>query len=162
MIDLISEFPNLNPKYLRLIQEYGKDILENEDYQKNKEYIQHGKVSIYEHSIMVTCIALQMAENKENVNIQSLCRSGLLHDYFKYDWHIYARKNGLHKLHGFYHPRYAAQNAKKDFNITELEMDIIKSHMWPLGLDFPKHKEAWILLLADKKCALIETLTMRK
>lgn len=163
MIDLVKQFPKLNPIYLKQVEEYGLDILEHKEYLKNKEYIQHGKVSIYEHCVMVATIALEIANNtKPLVNKEKLCRAALLHDYFKYDWHKYAKENGIHKLHGFYHPRYAAINAKKDFNISKLESDAIKSHMWPLGFDFPNSKEAWILFLADKKCALKETVLMRK
>ena len=163
MIDLTKQFASLNPRYLHMIEKYGQDILQYDDFLKNKEYFQHGKVSIYNHCIMVTCIALEIAEkSKHLINTKALCRSALLHDYFKYDWHNYAKENGIHKLHGFYHPRIAAENAKKDFNISPLEENIIKSHMWPLGFDFPASKEAWILLLADKKCALKETLLMRK
>lgn len=156
MKSLIDEFPKLESKYLKQIEEYAGDILYSDEYQKNRDYIQHGATSIYEHCIYVTCECLKIAENK-NVDKKQLVRAGLLHDYFKYDWHIYGKKNGLHKLHGIYHPSYAAENAKKDFDITKKEENAIRSHMWPLGFDFPHSKEAWILFLADKNCALKET-----
>ena len=159
MINLTKEFPNLNQKYLKQIEEIGFDIINNEEYLKQKNYIQHGKTSIFEHCITVTCKCLEIVEKgKYSVNTNKLVRAALLHDYFKYDWHIYAKINGIHKLHGFYHPNYAAENASKEFEITELEKNAIKAHMFPLGFTFPRSKEAWILTTADKSCALKETL----
>lgn len=159
MINLIEEFPNLNHKYLKQIEEIGFDIINNEEYLKQKEFIQHGNTSIFDHCITVTCKCLQIVEKgKYNVNINKLVRAALLHDYFKYDWHAYAKNNGIHKLHGFYHPGYAAKNASREFNVSKLEENAIKAHMFPLGFAFPRSKEAWILTMADKSCALKETL----
>lgn len=158
MVDLKKEFPNINPKYLDEIEEYALDIINFEDFIKQKEYIQHGSTSVYEHCILVTCKALEIADQKKfSINRKKLCRAALLHDYFKYDWHIYGKTHSITKLHGFYHPSYAAENAKKDFNIDDLEENAIRSHMWPLGFAFPHSKEAWILTMADKNCALFET-----
>ena len=157
MVDLKEEFPEYNSQYLQQIEEYASDIINDERYLMHKKYIQHGSTSIYKHCIMVTCRCLQVASKKNDIDKKRLVRASLLHDYFKYDWHIYARENGLHKLHGIYHPTYAAENAIKDFNISKLEENAIRAHMWPLGFAFPKSKEAWILFWADKYCALNET-----
>lgn len=154
----------LNKKYIDEINDNASDIILHPEYQKNKEYIQHGKVSIYEHCIMVTIQCLKIADifNLNFFERRKLIRAALLHDYFKYDWHNYAKENGLNKLHGIYHPGYAAENAKKDFNIDKIEENCIRSHMWPLGFEFPKSKAAWILFMSDKISALSETITMRK
>ena len=158
MARLYEEFPNINIKYLREIEEYGSDIINSEEYQKQKQCTQHGNTSVYKHCILVTSKCLEMADhNKSLINRRKLCRAALLHDYFKYDWHDYGKQNGLKKLHGIYHPIYAAENAKKEFNISDLEENAIRSHMWPLGFAFPHSKEAWILFWADKNCAFKET-----
>lgn len=159
MKSLIEDYPNLNPKYLKQIEKLASDIINNEEYLKQKDYIQHGNTSIYDHCIIVTCKCLEIVENRKlDVDVKKLVRAALLHDYFKYDWHHYSKKNKLHKLHGYYHPTYASENASKDFGISKLEENAIKSHMFPLGFDFPHSKEAWILTIADKSCALKETL----
>ncbi len=160
---LENEFPFLNHDYLKELESYASDILNFEDYIKHKNYRQHGCVSVYEHCIFVACKSLQMADlYKLSIDRKQLVRAALLHDYFKYDWHNYARENGVHRLHGVHHPRIAAENANKDFSITTLEDNAIRAHMWPLGSAFPKSTEAWVIFFADKDCAFKETLTMRK
>lgn len=59
--------------------------------------------------------------------MEQLIRGALLHDYFLYDWH-----NQLtpHHLHGFFHPGVALRNASMDVELTPIEHDIIKKHMF--------------------------------
>lgn len=85
-------------------------------------------------------------------------RGALLHDYFLYDWH-----NQLtpHHLHGFFHPGVALRNASMDVELTPIEHDIIKKHMFPLTLVPPKYLESWIVCWIDKKCSTRETLQRR-
>lgn len=40
--------------------------------------------------------------------------------------------------------------------MNEIEIDIIKKHMWPLTIVLPKYKEALVVMLVDKYCALME------
>ena len=75
--------------------------------------------------------------------------------YFLYDWH---EKDKSHRLHGFYHPSTALRNAKEDFDLNPIEENMIARHMFPLTPIPPRYKEAWILCLADKYCATVETL----
>lgn len=158
MIDLESEFPKLNKKHLKEIEETALEILDSDLYQKTKKYMQHGDVSVYEHSIMVCCRCLHYADKAKNeVDRKLLIKAALLHDYFCYDWHIDKDKSGG-KKHAWRHPSIAAENALKDFGLTKKEENAIRSHMWPLGKDsLPKTKEAWILLVADKDSAFKET-----
>lgn len=81
-------------------------------------------------------------------------RGALLHDYFLYDWHT---KHEGHSLHGFFHPGRALKNAERDFSLSPTERNMIKTHMFPLTLPPPKCKESWILVVADKVCAIKET-----
>ena len=123
-----------------------------------KKYTQHGKVSTYDHCLRVArnsyrlCKALKMKVKEED-----LVRGAMLHDYFLYDWHTHEGR-----LHGLTHPDTAASNAKRDFDLTEKEENIIKSHMWPLTLKhIPKSREAVVVCLVDKICSLKETLLNR-
>ena len=90
-----------------------------------------------------------------NIDEKSLIRGALLHDYFLYEWH---EKDKSHRLHGFYHPSTALRNAKEDFDLNPIEENMIARHMFPLTPIPPRYKEAWILCLADKYCATVETL----
>jgi uncharacterized protein len=89
------------------------------------------------------------------VDYASLIKGALLHDYFLYDWHD--RSNG-YRLHAFSHARKALQNACEDFELTPKEKNIILRHMFPLTPIPPYYLESWIICVADKFCALKETL----
>ncbi|MFR4318470.1 MAG: hypothetical protein ACLT2Z_02850 [Eubacterium sp.] len=49
-----------------------------------------------------------------------------------YDWHVNDDPN--RKLHGFFHPSVALENALKDYELSKKEQDIIKHHMFPLTI----------------------------
>ena len=124
-----------------------------------KNAIQHGLTTVYEHSVGMTGASLKLAEFFHlKVNEKALIRGALLHDYFLYDWH-----NQLtpHHLHGFFHPGVALRNASMDVELTPIEHDIIKKHMFPLTLVPPKYLESWIVCWIDKKCSTRETLQRR-
>lgn len=123
---------------------------------EERNYLQHGSTTVYEHSVHVALASIFLAEWLHiRVDGPSLLRGALLHDYFLYDWHDPCPG---HRLHGFTHPKTALQNASRDFNLTEIEKNIIARHMFPLTLVPPTCREAWIVCLADKYCALQETI----
>ena len=71
-----------------LIEEHAHDIINDEKYLKQKEYMQHGDISVYDHQLMVTKTSIKIAKKlRIKVNYESLIRGSLLHDYFLYDWH---------------------------------------------------------------------------
>lgn len=149
-----------DPKIMRMIHQYGGDILSSESFRREQKYMQHGTTSTYTHSLAVCYMALMIAGRMpdEKLNLQSLVRGCLLHDYFLYDWH---ERDASHRLHGFTHARRAMENAIRDFSVSPLEARMIRSHMFPLNLTrIPTSREAWILCLADKICASCETLHM--
>ncbi len=144
-------------KYITIINKYGEDILISPNMISSKEYIQHGNISVYDHSKKVACLCVAIANHLPiKVNMSSLVRGALLHDYFLYDWHI---KDKSHRWHGFTHAKKSLKNAQRDFNINDLESDMIKSHMFPLNLHLPKYKESYILCLADKISTINEVFT---
>ena len=146
-----------NPKIIEIIKRYGEDIIHSSLYQREKDYCQHGVISTYEHSIAVTYMAVSLAmKKKKPVNMRSLVRGALLHDYYLYDWHNPEVKG--RKVHGYTHARCSMENAIRDFGITKLEQEIIFSHMFPLNLSrVPRSREALLVCLADKICASFET-----
>lgn len=140
----------------------GDDVLHSKGMHSERQYIQHGDVSVYEHCLHVAFFSLLFAEWLHlSVDRRSLIRGALLHDYFLYDWHDKTREN-YQKLHGFYHPGIALKNADREYHLTLREKDIIKKHMWPLTLFPPLCREAWIVTTADKYCSLLETLRLRR
>ena len=120
-----------------------------------KNAIQHGLTTVYEHSVGVAGASLKLAEFFHlKVNEKALIRGALLHDYFLYDWHI---KRKGHHFHGFTHPATALRNAEKEYNLGDIERNIISRHMFPLTIVPPMCREAWLVCLADKYCAVKET-----
>ncbi|MBY4798212.1 HD domain-containing protein [Collinsella sp. AGMB00827] len=124
-----------------------------------RTFIQHGTVSVYAHVCAVAQASLAVADALARIGIQvdrsSLLRGALLHDYFLYDWHD---PDPAHRLHGFTHPFTARARAEEDYELTACERIIIERHMFPLVPIPPTCREAWIVCLADKACALSETL----
>lgn len=146
----------------RQIRESGADILESTNFQSTREHIQHGTVTVNAHCINVAKHSLMLADKlKVRINQRELIRGALLHDYFLYDWHDKDHINPL-RLHGFFHPGRALQNATRDFELTEREKDIIRKHMWPMTVIPPMCREAWIVTAADKWVSLLETLRIHK
>lgn len=134
-----------------------QDILQSTNFQKQKAYIQHGTTTLYEHVSRVALRCYYYAKAKNGYDLASLVRGALLHDYFLYDWHIYDHKNGHERLHGFKHPAIAVRNASKEFNLNKKEINIIRSHMWPITLfHMPKSKEAWLVDYMDKVQSIYE------
>ena len=136
----------------RMVHKRGADILKSANMQKEKKFLQHGKVSVYTHSVRVAVLSLFLAELlRVKVNEEAMMRGALLHDYFLYE-------DDSHRWHGFSHARAALKNAKKDFQLGEIEQDVIQKHMFPLNLKPPKYKESVLVCLADKLSALEETI----
>ena len=82
----------------------------------------------------------------------------MLHDLFLYDWHTTSPADINEKgVHAWAHPRKKKKNASKIFTLNNTEKDIIRNHMWPVTLKFPKTKEAFIVSCMDKYSATAET-----
>lgn len=162
-------------KHFRLLVD---EIAEDVRTQQMKNYIQHGKITTFDHCMRVAKLSYALNNAlKVKSNEKELIRGAFLHDYFLYDWHTdFEIKKApedwflpfklVHKffhLHGFTHPQSAMENAKRDFNLTDKEAQIIRSHMWPLTLLHPpKSREAVLVCCADKLASLQETVAMRR
>lgn len=138
----------------------GKNIIISPEAQEMKKFIQHGNTTVFDHCLAVAKFSLLYAYFFEKTlkiefDKDSLVRGALLHDYFLYDWHIKGKAEGLH---GFSHPRTALKNAERDFDLNEIERDIIAKHMFPLTLRLPSFRETVLVTLADKWCAIAEML----
>ena len=71
------------------------------------------------------------------VDRDSLVRGALLHDYFLYDWHD---RRPERRIHGFTHTGIALHNADRDFELNDIERDIIGKHMFPLTVVPPRYR----------------------
>lgn len=147
------------PDIAELIFEYGLDILTSSDMRTEKTFLQHRNVNCYDHSVSVACMSVWLVRHLSiDADVRSLIRGALLHDYFLYDWH---EPDKSHRLHGFIHAKRALQNAKRDFDLSPMEEDIVVKHMFPLNPAIPRYKESVIVNCADKVCAACELFSIR-
>ena len=136
-----------------------EELLFSSQVQHMKSIRHHPGVSCYEHSVFVSYVAWYLAD-RWGADARTAARAGLLHDLYLYDWHD---TDAAHKWHGFHHADKALENADRYFRLNPKERGMIYSHMWPLNLTrVPRSREALILCVADKLCALRETLLCRR
>ena len=129
--------------------------------QKMRRFKQHGSVTTYRHCTDVTRLCFLLNRRLHlGADERTLVRGAFLHDLYLYDWHD---TDAAHKWHGFHHADKALENADRYFRLNPKERGMIYSHMWPLNLTrVPRSREALILCVADKLCALRETLLCRR
>lgn len=142
----------------RLVYKHGREIFEHSHMDIEKRCYQHGAVTTFAHSVRVACLAVWMADRLHlwhRVDLHSLVRAALLHDYFLYDWHDW--DNGTHRMHGFTHGGAALRNAVRDFHLNAIERDSIAKHMFPMTPVPPKYIEGYLVTMADKISATRET-----
>lgn len=132
------------------------DLINNETVLEMKKYYQHGSTSCFEHCYNVAYVCYKMAK-KLGLDYVSATRGAMLHDLFLYDWRTPKKDRVNKKMHTFTHGKIALNNATKLFKLNDTEKDMILRHMWPVTLKMPKTKEGFLLTLADKYCAIIET-----
>ena len=140
-----------------------KGIADDPNALEMQKFIQHGSVTTYEHCMRVTRIAFWLNIHlRAHADEASLVKGAFLHDFYLYDWHKKGTFHGIRRLfemHGFSHPGRACVNAEQVFHITKKEQSIISSHMWPLTFrHVPSCREAIIVCLADKYCAVVESM----
>lgn len=135
-----------------LIVEHGHDILVSPGMEYERNQPQHGSSTCFSHSLTVAYASVWMAMSMDiPVDVRSLIRGALLHDYFLYDW-----RDKSHPLHAFSHANTALENAERDFELSDIERDIIARHMFPLTPIPPRYRESTLVSLADKICATLE------
>jgi len=143
----LSEHQSIEAYY-----ECVRDLIHQPSVRSMEHFIQHADVSCFEHSLFVSYYSFLVCR-KLGMDIRSAARGALLHDFFLYDWHEKGDRKGLH---GFTHPKTALDNANRYFELNETEQNIIRTHMWPLGLPVPLYPESWVVWLVDKCCTLAE------
>lgn len=125
------------------------DLLSSEVVQQMRQYPHHKTVSTFWHSVYVSYLTYRVC-GRLHLQQREAARAALLHDFYLYNW--YVEKHG--EYHVWYHPKTAVKNAEEYFGpMTEKQKNMILSHMWPLFVEPPKSKEAYVLTLADKIAA---------
>lgn len=132
------------------------DLLDSEVVQQMNQYMHHGHTTCFQHCLNVSYYNYVLCKLL-SLDARAGARAGLLHDLFLYDWHDYVREKGQ-KLHGWTHAATALANVNKYFEITPVEADIIKKHMFPMNIALPKYKETVVIIFVDKICGAWEVM----
>ena len=134
-------------KYMDLVN----DIYYNDEFNKIKKIEHHG-ISRFDHSLKVSYYSYKISKFLR-LDYKSVARAGLLHDFFFSDEN---RNRKDRFISTFKHPKVSVLNSIINFNLNSKEIDIIKSHMFPINLTIPKYAESWIVNFVDKCVAICE------
>ena len=128
-------------KYLNIV----KDILSNEEFNEIKKIEHHGTTR-FDHSLRVSYYSYKISKTLR-LDYEVVARAGLLHDFF-----ISEEERSFKDkfISTFIHPKEAVENSIRVFDVNEKEVDIIRSHMFPIYKALPKYAESWIVSLVDK------------
>lgn len=130
-------------------------IASNEEFLKLKEIKHHG-ITRYDHSLSVAYYSYKVTKLL-HLDYKATTEAALLHDFFQEE---VKDKNLIARLRK--HPNCAVINATNNFALTEKQIDIIKTHMFPITFTPPKYLESWIVDVVDDISAIKERGTVIK
>ncbi|MCH5186867.1 MAG: hydrolase [Oscillospiraceae bacterium] len=140
-----------SPKYAEYMANVA-DVLSAPCIQRLDDFMQHMGTTRLSHSINVSYKSYALAR-LFGWDYRAAARAGLMHDMFYYNF----KETGYSaREHCRLHPEIAYRNAKRNFTLTKLEGDIIRSHMWLATWTPPRHREGYLVTMVDKYCAVEE------
>lgn len=135
---------NKDEEYLFIIN----NIMKNEEFKKIDK-IKHHNTTRLDHSMKVSYYSYKIAKSLK-LDYREVARGGLLHDFYIDEISECKKIKDKIKLFSIKHPKDAVSNASTYFELSEKEIDIIQSHMFPVDYKIPKYAESWIVSLVDK------------
>lgn len=135
---------NKDEEYLFIIN----NIMKNEEFKKIDK-IKHHNTTRLDHSMKVSYYSYKIAKSLK-LDYREVARGGLLHDFYIDEISECKKIKDKIKLFSIKHPKDAVSNALAYFELSEKEIDIIQSHMFPVDYKIPKYAESWIVSLVDK------------
>lgn len=134
----------LDNQYMNIIN----DIMANDEFLKLKD-TQHHHTTRLNHSLKVSYYSYKIAKSLR-LSYEEVARAGLLHDFYLEQVNDQESVKDKVILFTTKHPQDALDNSSKYFTLTNIEEDIIKSHMFPVDIKVPKYAESWIVSIVDK------------
>ena len=135
---------NNDKEYLFIID----NILENKEVQKLRT-IKHHNTTRMDHSLKVSYYSYKIAKTLR-LDYEDVARGGLLHDFYEEEISKCNKIKDKVLLFSTKHPDNAVTNATTHFDLSEKEINIIKTHMFPVDYKVPEYAESWIVSLVDK------------
>lgn len=130
-------------------------LLEHPEIVDMKGSVQHKNTDTYSHCRHVALRSVWLIRHmKIQADLESVVTGAMLHDFRLQD----CREESLSAWQCVkQHPEAALAKAEEIFDLNWKERNIISSHMWPIRIaHLPKCKEAVIVNVADKICAVGE------
>ncbi len=136
-------------------------MMNHPEVERMKKYKQHRNANTYAHCRHVTLKSIRFIQRTGiRADMEAVVRGAMLHDFYLYEA---TNADITPWRHGWTHPETALGNAEKIFSLSPKEKNIIYSHMWPIRIThIPKCREAVIVNVADKVCAVQEMLFWRR
>ncbi len=129
------------------------DIIEHSEFEKTKEIVHHG-LNRFDHCLRVSYYSYKVSKLLK-LDYKESARAGLLHDFFFVNNNDVDASTRIDVL--INHPKYALNNAKRYFDLSLKEENIISSHMFPVSLKVPRYMESWIVDIVDNVVAIFES-----
>lgn len=120
-----------------------------DEYQMLKTVKHHG-VTRYEHSLRVAYYSYIITKALK-LDYKETTEAALLHDFFVDE---VKGMNLIERLR--LHPESAVNNALKIVDLSDKQIDIIKTHMFPVTFTPPKYLESWIVDIIDDIASIFE------
>lgn len=139
---------NSNKEFFNIVN----DILENDEFNKLKDIKHHG-LNRFDHSFRVSYYSY-LVTKKLGLDYKKSARAGLLHDFFLDNNEKVKVNKRFETL--INHPKYALENSCKYFELSDMEKDIILTHMFPVSITPPKYIESWLVDLIDDGVSIYE------
>ncbi len=111
----------------------------------------HHGISRFDHINRVGYLSFLIAK-LFRLDVNTITRGALLHDFFTEEDVKKYTKNEWHRLH----PHIALENSRQYFKLNHIEENIISSHMFPICRTKPVYMESHVVATADKLVALYE------
>ncbi|MGI6106980.1 MAG: hypothetical protein ACOX8B_03500 [Lachnospiraceae bacterium] len=146
---------NISDEDYRVFSDTMHTLQAMPEIQRLKNFRQHGDNTTYQHVCNVANCAFYTAQKHHlKVDIVAMTTAAMFHDYYLYDTRDMLYSDYQHAL---LHPRFSVANVSKFYPLTDLEKEIILSHMWPIpGSPWPKSTEAKLVCYADTYVAALE------
>ena len=125
-----------------------KDVLESSEVQELKEFRHHKCMTRFQHCLNVSYYSYLLCR-RLGFNADEAARAGMIHD-------LYPDCPKCSRSHLVSHPETALKNARKAFDISKVEEDVILKHMWPIRRGRPKYPESYVVMITDKYIAFFE------
>ncbi len=149
---------------MHLVRTYGAEILDSPEFERAMAQKHHHVTTVGNHSLGVAYASVRICRFLNAMHIktdtESVIRGALCHDlgivgrYEKFSNNLVCWQR---------HPKESCEVARKLLGgLNKREKDIISHHMWPTTPIPPHCREGYVIMLADKYCAVREVAASMK